>query len=127
MRLSGKRILVIIIMGVLVSSIVAGAMSYFNRSSSTANINNNNNQILLNERVNNIVDFCINSLPNGTTTCDNRLGPLLNKICNGENNTAQQSLDACHDGKVAQYYKVRNDEIKKGNTTVKGNNNATKM
>lgn len=111
-------------MGVLVSSIVAGAMSYFNRSSSTAN---NNNQILLNERVNNIVDFCINSLPNGTTTCDDRLGPLLNKICNGENNTAQQSLNACHDGKVEQYYKVRNDEIKKRNTMVKSNNNATKM
>jgi hypothetical protein len=126
MRLSGKRILVIIIMGVLVSSIVAGAMSYFNRSSSTAN-NNNNNQILLNERVNNIVDFCINSLPNGTTTCDNRLGPLLNKICNGENNTVQQSLDACHDGKAPQYYKVRNDEIKKGNTMIKRNNNARKM
>jgi hypothetical protein len=124
MRLSGKRILVIIIMGVLVSSIVAGAMSYFNRSSSTAS---NNNQILLNERVNNIVGFCINSLPNGTTTCDNRLGPLLNKICNGENNTAQQSLDACHDGKVAQYYKVRNDEIKKRNTIVKSNSNGTKM
>ena len=123
MRLSGKRILVIIIMAVLVSSIVAGAMSYFNRSSSTAN----NNQILLNERVNNIVDFCINSLPNGTTMCDSRLGPLLNKICNGENNTAQQSLDACHDGKVAQYYKVRSDEINKRNTTVKSNNNATKM
>jgi|SRR4026207_1544827 hypothetical protein len=123
MRLSGKRILVIIIMAVLVSSIVAGAMSYFNRSSSTAN----NNQILLNERVNNIVDFCINSLPNGTTMCDSRLGPLLNKICNGENNTAQQSLDACHDGKVAQYYKVRNDEINKRNTMVKSNNNATKM
>jgi hypothetical protein len=123
MRLSGKRILVIIIMAVLVSSIVAGAMSYFNRSSSTAN----NNQILLNERVNNIVDFCINSLPNGTTMCDSRLGPLLNKICNGENNTAQQSLDACHDGKMAQYYKVRNDEINKRNTMVKSNNNATKM
>jgi flagellar basal body-associated protein FliL len=123
MRLSGKRILVIIIMAVLVSSIVAGAMSYFNRSSSTAN----NNQILLNERVNNIVDFCINSLPNGTTMCDSRLGPLLNKICNGENNTAQQSLDACHDGKVAQYYKVRNDEIKKRNTIVKSNSNGTKM
>jgi hypothetical protein len=119
MRLSGKRILVIIIMAVLVSSIVAGAMSYFNRSSSTAN----NNQILLNERVNNIVDFCINSLPNGTTMCDSRLGPLLNKICNGENNTAQQSLDACHDGKIAQYYKVRNDEINKRNTMVKSNNN----
>jgi hypothetical protein len=110
-------------MGLLVSSIVAGAMSYFNRSSSTAN----NNQILLNERVNNVVDFCINSLPNGTTTCDNRLGSLLDKICNGENNTAQQSLDACHDGKVAQYYKVRNDEIKKRNTVAKSNNNATKM
>jgi hypothetical protein len=110
-------------MAVLASSIVAGAMSYFNRSSSTAN----NNQILLNERVNNIVDFCINSLPNGTTMCDSRLGPLLNKICNGENNTAQQSLDACHDGKMAQYYKVRNDEINKRNTMVKSNNNATKM
>ena len=66
MRVSGKRILVIVIMAVLVSSVVAGAMSYFNRSSSTTTTANNN-QILLNERVNNVVDFCISSLPNGTS------------------------------------------------------------
>jgi hypothetical protein len=125
MRVSGKRILVIVIMAVLVSSVVAGAMSYFNRSSSTTTTANNN-QILLNERVNNVIDFCISSLPNGTSACDNQLGPVLNKICSGENNTTQQSLDACQNGKVAQYYKVRNNEITKRNTLVKNsNNNAT--
>jgi hypothetical protein len=62
-----------------------------------------------NERLNNVVDFCINSLPNGTAACDNQLVPVLNKLCN----ESQQTLDACQNGKVAQYQKVRNNEITK--------------
>lgn len=109
MRISGKRIAVIVIMAILVSSVVAGAVSYFNRSSTTTT----NNQASLNARIDNVVDFCLKSLPLGTPPCDSQLGPVLNRICSGEN--AQQSLDACHDGKVTQYYKVRNNEIAKVN------------
>ena len=100
---SSKRILVVIIMAVLVSSVVAGAISLFNRSSST---NNNNSNALLNARLNDVVNFCLRSLPNGTTLCDNQLLPVVNRIC--AQNNAKQLIDACSDGKVIQYYKTRN-------------------
>ncbi|MGB8023297.1 MAG: hypothetical protein WCF06_03155 [Nitrososphaeraceae archaeon] len=120
MRISGKRILVIVIMGILVSSVVAGAVSYFNRSSITTA---NNNQTLLNARINNVVNFCLRSLPNGTAACDSQLGPVLTRICNNE----QQPFTACHDGKVVQYYKIRNNEIAKRSAIVnKSSNNSTK-
>jgi hypothetical protein len=96
-------------MDILVSSVVAGVVSYFNRSSTTTAPTN---QTLLNSRINNVVDFCLKSLPNGTSACDSQLGPILDKIC-GENKNIQQSLDACHKGKVIQYYKVRNNEVQK--------------
>jgi c-di-AMP phosphodiesterase-like protein len=108
MRISGKRIAVIVIMAILVSSVVAGAVSDFNRSTTTTN-----NQASLNARIDNVVDFCLKSLPVGTSPCDSQLGPVLNRICSAEN--TQQTLDACHDGKVTQYYKVRNNEIAKVN------------
>ena len=121
MRISGKRILVIVIMGILVSSVVAGAVSYFNRSSITTA---NNNQTLLNARINNVVNFCLKSLPNGTAACDSQLGPVLTRICNNEQ---QQPFTACHDGKVVQYYKIRNNEIAKRSAIVnKSSNNSTK-
>jgi hypothetical protein len=120
MRISGKRILVIVIMGILVSSVVAGAVSYFNRSSITTA---NNNQTLLNARINNVVNFCLKSLPNGTSACDSQLGPVLTRICISE----QQPFTACHDGKVVQYYKIRNNEIAKRSAIVnKSSNNSTK-
>jgi hypothetical protein len=120
MRISGKRILVIVIMGILVSSVVAGAVSYFNRSSITTA---NNNQTLLNARINNVVSFCLKSLPNGTSVCDSQLGPVLTRICNN----VQQPLTACHDGKVVQYYKIRNNEIAKRSAIVnKSSNNSMK-
>jgi hypothetical protein len=118
-----KRILVIIIMAVLVSSVVAGAMSLFNRSSQTAANNNTNNRILLlNTRINYLVDFCMKSLPNGTSACDNQLGRVINKICSD----LQQSLDVCHDQKVAQYYKIRNDEIMKKGPISRNDSNTKK-
>ena len=121
MKVSGKKILVIVIMAVLVSSVIAGAASLFNRSATTTT---NNNQTLLNARINNVVNFCINSLPNGTSACDNQLGPVVNRICSEDLN-ARQALDSCHDGKITQYYKTRNDEITKRSAVV-GNNNSGK-
>ena len=120
MRISGKRILVIVIMGILVSSVVAGAVSYFNRSSITTA---NNNQTLLNARINNVVDFCLKSLPNGTSVCDSQLGPVLARICSN----VQQPFTACHDGKVLEYYKIRNSEIAKRSAIAnKSTDNSTK-
>jgi hypothetical protein len=118
-----KRILVIIIMAVLVSSVIAGATSFFNRSSQTAAKDNTNNKILLlNTRINYLVDFCMKSLPNGTSACDNQLGRVINKICSD----LQHSLDACHDQKVAQYYKIRNDEIMKKGLISRNDSNTNK-
>jgi hypothetical protein len=101
-----KRILVIIIMAVLVSSVIAGAISFFNRSSRTAT--NNNKILTLNNTINYLVNFCMKFLPNGTSACDKKLGPVVNTLCSDV-----QSLgdEPCHDEKVAQYYKIRNYEI----------------
>jgi hypothetical protein len=119
MRVSGKRILVVVIMGILVSSVIAGAISYFNRSSTTTAPTD---QTLLNSRINNVVDFCLKSLPMGTSACDSQLGPILEKIC-GESTNIQQSLDACHNGKVIQYYKIRNNEVPKRKMSVSNSSN----
>ena len=104
MIMSGKKILVIIIIVVLISSVVAGAVSFFNRSQTSSS--NNNNNALLNARLNQIVNFCIGSLPNGTFACDNQLLPVVNKICSED--AARSMIDACTDGRVMQYYEARN-------------------
>jgi hypothetical protein len=121
MIMSGKRILVIIIMAVLISSVVAGAISLFNRSSTSST--NDNNNALINARLNEVVNFCVRSLPNGTSTCDNQLLPVVNKIC--EENNAKQVIDACSDGKVVQYYKARNIENNKSGIISENNINSS--
>jgi len=122
MIMSGKKILVIIIMAVLISSVVAGAVSFFNRSSTSPN--NGNNNALLNDRLNEVVNFCLRSLPNGTFVCDNQLLTVVNKICGQDD--AKQVIDVCSDGKVAQYYNTRNIESSKSTTIYKNNNITTK-
>jgi hypothetical protein len=103
MIIGGKKILVIIIMVVLISSVVAGAVSFFNKPQTSSN---NNNNAFLNARLNQVVDFCMRSLPNGTSACDNQLLPVVNEICSQD--AAKAMIDACTDGKVVQYYKARN-------------------
>jgi hypothetical protein len=123
MIMSGKKILVIIIMAVLISSVVAGAVSFFNRSSTSPN--NGNNNALLNDRLNEVVNFCLRSLPNGTSVCDKMMFQLLtvvNKICGQDD--AKQVIDVCR--KVAQYYNTRNIESSKSTTIYKNNNITTK-
>jgi len=124
MIMSGKKILVIIIMAVLISSVVAGAVSFFNRSSTSPN--NGNNNALLNDKLNEVVNFCLRSLPNGTYIpwCDNQLLTVVNKICGQDD--AKQVIDVCSDGKVAQYYNTRNIESSKSTTIYKNNNITTK-
>jgi hypothetical protein len=122
MIMSGKKILVIIIMAVLISSVVAGAVSFFNRSSTSPK--NGNNNALLNDKLNEVVNFCLRSLPNGTSVCDNQLLTVVNKICGQDD--AKQVIDVCSDGKVAQYYNTRNIESSKSTTIYKNNNITTK-
>ena len=97
-------------MVVLISSVVAGAVSFFNKPQ-TSNNNNNNNNAFLNARLNQVVDFCMRSLPNGTSACDNQLLPVVNEICSQD--AAKAIIDACTDGKVLQYYKARNIQSNK--------------
>ena len=115
--MKSKKILVIVLMVVLVSSVAAGAASLFNRPG-------NNDVSAINARLNGAVDSCMQTLPAGTTTCDTRLGPVVDKICNPRSISDQQrsQIDACHDGKVLQYYQIRNTEIiKTRNSTITNN------
>jgi hypothetical protein len=57
----------------------------------------------LNDKINQIVDICTRSLPNGIPACDSQLRDGINKVCESNN-----KLDACHDGRVDQYYRIRN-------------------
>jgi flagellar basal body-associated protein FliL len=116
-----KKILVIILMVALVSSVAAGAASLFNRPS-------NNDVLALNARINGAVNSCMQTLPAGTTTCDTQLGSLVDKICNPQSTNEQQrsQIDACHDGKVLQYYKIRNAEIVKTRNRLMTNSSSTK-
>ena len=102
MIIGGKKILVIIIMVVLISSVVAGTVSFFNKPSTSAN---NSNNAFVNDRLNQVIDFCLRSLPNGTSICDSELLPVVNKLCTQD--AARRMMDACTDGKVQQYYEAR--------------------
>jgi hypothetical protein len=114
----GNKLIVIILMGVLLSSAVAGAISFYNRAPS-ANTDNNNIP-LINARLNSVVNFCLKSLPKGYAACDSQLSPAVSKICAEHTG---QPIDACSDGKVAQYYKIRSSEIAKNSTIINGSKN----
>jgi hypothetical protein len=101
-----KKAMVIGLMAVLGSSVLVGALSLYNRSSSNAP-STISNQSGLNIRLNTILDFCLRSLPNGIPACDKQLKDLVNQVCAANNG----ELDACHNGKVDQYYVVRAAEV----------------
>jgi hypothetical protein len=100
---SAKKVMVIGLMAVLGSSVLVGAVSLYNRSSSSAPTTIGVNQSELNARLNSILDFCLNSLPNGLQACDRQLKNLVTEVCAANNGR----LDACHNGKVDQYYVAR--------------------
>jgi hypothetical protein len=103
--MSGKKVLVIVLMAVLASSVLAGAISLSSRSN-TSNGNNNQKEVTLgqlNAQINNDVDICLRSLPAGRADCDTQLIKITDQLCNRN----IQQLDACHNGKIAQYYKIR--------------------
>jgi hypothetical protein len=102
--MSGKKVLAIVFMAVLASSVLATAISVFSRSNTT-NGNNNQKEITigqLNTQINNVINFCLGSLPNGKDECDSQF-KIIDQLCNRD----IQQIDACHNGKIAQYYKIR--------------------
>ena len=90
------------------SSVLVGAVSLYNRSSSNAPHMIEVNQSQINARLNIVLDFCMKSLPNGIQACDKQLKDVVTQVC--ANNV---ELDACHNGKVDQYYKARAAEVSK--------------
>ena len=88
-------------MAVLASSVLAGASSLFSGRGSSPS--SNTQQGDTNTQLNNVVDFCMKSLPNGIPECDSQLREIVNSVCNNN----KDNLDACHDGKVDQYYRAR--------------------
>jgi hypothetical protein len=115
--MSGKKVLAIVFMAVLASSVLATAISVFSRINTT-NGNNNQKEITigqLNTQINNVVNFCLGSLPNGKAECDSQF-KIIDQVCN--RNIPQ--LDVCHNGKIAQYYKIRdNSRAEKGLNSTK--------
>jgi|GEM_PF-1856060 hypothetical protein len=61
----------------------------------------------LNTRLSDIVDFCLKYLPNGIQACDKQLKNVVTEVCAANNGV----LDACHNGKVNQYYVARAAEV----------------
>lgn len=104
--------MVIGLMAVLGSSVLVGAVSLYNRSSSSAPTTIGANQSELNARLNSILDFCLNSLPNGLQACDRQLKNVVTEVCAANNG----ALDACHNGKVDQYYVARAAGVTKSAT-----------
>lgn len=94
-----KKILVIVLMIVLVSSVAAGASTLFMGTPSTRVEKQD-----INIQLNSVIDFCLKSLPEGTPECDNQLGEVVVSTCKANNN----NLDACINGKVNNYYTMRN-------------------
>lgn len=59
--------------------------SYSQNGSAWTTITRGNNQVGLNIRLNNLVDFCMKSLPSGITACDNQLRDLVRQVCTANN------------------------------------------
>jgi|SRR5918999_2619728 hypothetical protein len=107
--MSTKKILVIVLMAVLASSVLAGASSLFSGRPSPSSIQQQDT----NTELNNVVDFCMRSLPNRIPECDSQLRQTVNSVCDNNND----NLDACQDGRVNQYYTVRSAQSKTTNNT----------
>lgn len=115
--MAAKKVLVIGLMAVLLLSVLVSAISFYTRSPApTPPIN----PAEANDKINRILDICIRSLPNGIPACDDpRLRDGINKVCESNNN----KLDACHDGKMDQYYRIRNE----AKNTINNNNSSYKQ
>ena len=97
--MKAKKVIVIGLMAVLVLSVTLSAITFYSRQTPSNAIQSMEG---LNAAVNAAVKQCIDSLPAGTPDCDSQLKDSIANLC-----AKDSSLDACHDGKVDQYYKAR--------------------
>ena len=97
--MKAKKVIVIGLMAVLVLSVTLSAITFYSRQTPSNAIQSREG---LNAAVNAAVKQCIDSLPSGTPDCDSQLKDSIANLC-----AKDSSLDACHDGKVDQYYKAR--------------------
>ena len=100
--MKAKKIIVIGLMAVLVLSVTLSAVTFYSRQGSSNTIQSREG---LNTAVNAAVKQCLDSLPAGTPDCDSQLKDSVANLC-----AKDSSLDACHDGKVDQYYKARSQK-----------------
>ncbi len=100
-----KKILVIVLMVALASSVAAGSL--FTGKPSTRL-----QEPDINTQLNSVVEFCTRSLPAGTSECDYYLRELVDNTCKNDN-----TLDACRNDKVTQYYSTRTVHVSNDNTT----------
>ena len=98
--MKAKKLVVIGLMGVLVLSVTLSALTFYARQPSPSSAIRSREQ--LNSVINAAVKQCIDSLPAGNPDCDAHLKDTVANVCAQDN-----GLDACHDGKVDQYYKAR--------------------
>lgn len=90
-------------MSILVLSVTLSAASYLSRRPNVQNRALSREE--LNLALNAAIQDCIASLPDGTDSCDAQLQDSVRNLC-----MQDSQLDACHDGKVEQYYKARPPE-----------------
>jgi hypothetical protein len=93
---NAKKIFVIGLMAILVLSVTLSALTFYSRRPAVQTRPD------LNSQVNAMISTCAQSLPNGTQECDSQLKDVVTQLCQQDN-----SLDACTDGKVQQYYQAR--------------------
>jgi len=99
---NAKKIFVIGLMALLVLSVTLSALTFYSRAPPMPSVQTFSD---LNSQLNTLVSGCIQSLPNGTQECDTHLNEVVSKLCQQSND----SLDACNDGKVQQYYQKRHN------------------
>jgi hypothetical protein len=90
-----KKILVIVLMAVLASSVAAGLFA----GTPSTKVEEQD----INTQLNSVVEFCIQSLPDGIPECDSQLSEMVANTCKDNND----NLDACRNDKVNQYYRIR--------------------
>lgn len=90
-----KQVIVVSLGAVLVLSVVLSAVSFSPPAPSVT-------REQLNSELNGLVNECMQTLPDGLPQCDDQLRTIVTSLCEQE-----PSLDACSDGRVAEYYMIR--------------------
>ncbi|MGI0011051.1 MAG: hypothetical protein ACREAE_06605 [Nitrosopumilaceae archaeon] len=100
--ISTKTIIGIII---IAASLGIAATSLYSLTTPTQKVQQATEDV--NVSLNNMIDLCVKTLPNGLPQCDISLREQVRKSCEQSNN----KLDACNDDRVDNYYMVRANTV----------------